>query len=284
MAWRFYERLGLTGVSLQLNSLGDFADRPGYLDALRAYFTENAGSLSEQSLSTMEVNPLRVLDSKRREDQAVIAEAPVIVDFLSTGAAAAFERVQVGLKTLGVPFELAPRLVRGLDYYTRTTFEFVATGLDAAQTAVGGGGRYDGLIEALGGPPEPGVGFALGVDRTLLACDGEGAFGPQGNDVDVWVVATTGGTEAIELAEELRIAGIKTDRSYGGQDGPRSMKAQMKAANRSGAAIAVIVGEDEAAAGTVSVRTLRTEGDRGDAQQVIVERYQVVEKVRLLLS
>ena len=287
LAWRFYERLGLTGVTLMLNSLGDFAERPVYLDALRAYFTANRADLSEQSLATMEINPLRVLDSKRREDQAIVAAAPLIVDYLSDDAAAAFERVQQGLKALGVPFELAPRLVRGLDYYTRTTFEFVATGLDAAQTAIGGGGRYDGLVEALGGPPEPGVGFALGVDRTLLACDAEEVFGPENADVSVWVVATTPGTEALELAEELRIAGVKTDRSYASDDsGPRSMKAQMKAANRSGAVIAVIVGEDEAAAGTVSVRMLRATGDSGESQQFLVERSQVVEqiveKVRLL--
>ncbi|MGI9595600.1 MAG: His/Gly/Thr/Pro-type tRNA ligase C-terminal domain-containing protein, partial [Acidimicrobiales bacterium] len=147
--------------------------------------------------------------------------------------------------------------------------------LDAAQTAVGGGGRYDGLIEALGGPPEPGVGFALGVDRTLLACEAAGVFDADEPGVDVWVVATTPGTEAVELVEELRAAGIAADRSYDG----RSMKAQMKASNRSGAAIALIVGEDEAAAGTVSVRTLRGEG-----RQVPVQRSQVVEKVRSLLS
>ncbi|MEM7326371.1 MAG: histidine--tRNA ligase, partial [Actinomycetota bacterium] len=143
LAWRFYQRLGLTGVTLLLNTLGDFAERPVYLDALRTYFEKNREDLSEQSLATMAVNPLRVLDSKRRQDQAIVAEAPVIVDYVSDDAAAAFERVQQGLKALGVPFELAPRLVRGLDYYTRTTFEYVATGLDAAQTAIGGGGPLE---------------------------------------------------------------------------------------------------------------------------------------------
>ncbi len=274
LAWRFYQRLGLPDVVLLLNSLGDFAQRPAYLAALRTHFEANAADLSEQSQATMAVNPLRVLDSKRRQDGPVVAEAPLMLDYLSDDAAAAFDRVQRGLKAVGVPYELAPRLVRGLDYYTRTTFEFVSSGLDAAQTAVGGGGRYDGLIEALGGPPEPGVGFALGVDRTLLACDAAGVFGPADTSVDVWVVATTEGTEALELVEELRAAGIRADRSYDG----RSMKAQMKASNRSGAAIALIVGEDEAAAGTVSVRTLRGEG-----RQTPVERRQVIEKVRSLL-
>lgn len=274
LAWRFYQRLGLDDVVLMVNTLGDFAERPTYIDALRTYLQANSADLSEQSRTTMEINPLRVLDSKRREDGPIVAEAPLIVDYLSPEAEAAFERVQVGLKALAVPFELTPRLVRGLDYYTRTTFEFVSAGLDAAQSAIGGGGRYDGLVEALGGPPEPGVGFALGVDRTLLACDAAGVFGPAEDAVDVWVVATTPGTEALELVEELRAAGIKADRSYDG----RSMKAQMKASNRSGAALALIVGEDEAAAGTVSVRTLRGEGS-----QAPVDRSQVVEKVQSLL-
>lgn len=274
LAWRFYQRLGLTDVVLLLNSLGDFAQRPVYLEALTTYLQANVADLSDQARATMEINPLRVLDSKRRQDEAIVADAPVMVDYLSDDAAEAYARIQNGLKAIGVPFETAPRLVRGLDYYTRTTFEFVSSGLDAAQTAVGGGGRYDGLIEALGGPSEPGVGFALGVDRTLLACDAAGVFTPSRAAVDVWVVATTGGTEALELVEELRAAGIRADRSYDG----RSMKAQMKASDRSGAAIALIVGEDEAAAGTVSVRTLRGEG-----QQAPVERTQVVEKVRSLL-
>lgn len=274
LAWRFYQRLGLTDVVLQINSLGDFAERPVYLDALRGYLQENKADLSDQARATMEINPLRVLDSKRREDGPIVAKAPIILDFLSDDASAAFERVQAGLQVLQVPFEVTPRLVRGLDYYARTTFEFVSAGLDAAQTAVGGGGRYDGLVEALGGPPEPGVGFALGVDRTLLACEAQGVFGPVDDAVDVWVVCTTDGTEGLELVEELRGSGIRADRSYDG----RSMKAQMKASNRSGAAIALIVGEDEAAAGTVTVRTLRGEGE-----QAPVDRARVIDEVRSLL-
>lgn len=275
LAWRFYQRLGLTDVTLLVNTLGDFTERPAYLDALRAYLEANAGSLSEQARATMAVNPLRVLDSKRPGDAEVVAGAPVIADHLSDGAAAAWERVQAGLDALAIPYEVAPRLVRGLDYYTRTTFEFTSASLDAAQNAVGGGGRYDGLVAALGGPEEPGVGFALGVDRTLLACEAEGVFQRPDPTVDAWVVATTTGTEGLELVEELRSAGIRADRAYDG----RSMKAQMKRADRSGAAVALIVGEDEAAAGTVSVRTLR-----GDGQQTQVEREQVVGRVAELLD
>ncbi len=274
LAWRFFAKVGLRDVALSVNSLGDFADRPAYLDALGAYLRSNADALSEQSRATMATNPLRVLDSKRPQDAAVIAEAPILLDFLSESAAVAFERVTAGLKALGVPFQVAPRLVRGLDYYTRTTFEFAASGLDAAQNAVGGGGRYDGLVEALGGPPEPGIGFALGVDRTLLACDAEASFPAERRPIDVWVVSTTAGTEGIELVEALRNDGIRADRAYGG----RSMKAQMKVADRSGASIALIMGEDEAAAGTVAVRMLRDGGG-----QEPIDRSRVLEKVRSLL-
>jgi len=274
LAWRFYQRLGLTDLTLLVNTLGDFAERPVYLDALRGYLEANTADLSEQARTTMAVNPLRVLDTKRPGDAEVAAGAPLLVDFLSDGAVDAWMQVQLGLDALEVPYEIAPRLVRGLDYYTRTTFEIISPGLDAAQNAVGGGGRYDGLVAALGGPPEPGVGFALGVDRTLLACDAAGAFPPTDRPVDVWVVATTAGTEALELVEELRRGGLRADRSYD----RRSMKAQMKGADRSGAVVALIVGEDEAAAGTVSVRTLRGEG-----RQAPVERSRVVEHVSELV-
>ncbi|MFT7597280.1 MAG: histidyl-tRNA synthetase [Acidimicrobiales bacterium] len=271
----FFERLGLNRVTLLLNSLGDKADRPRYLDALRAHFEADIDALTEQSRATLQINPLRVLDSKREPDAPLVEAAPSIVDYLSDEAGVAFDRVQAGLKALGVPFTLAPRLVRGLDYYTRTTFEFAAVGLDAAQNAVGGGGRYDGLVADLGGPEDPGVGFALGVDRTLLACDADGVFDPPDLASEVWVVATTDGFEAIEIVDELRTAGIRTDRSFDG----RSMKAQMKGANRSGAPVAAIVGADEAAADMVSLRPMRTDGE-----QVLVARSELVAKVKEMLE
>lgn len=274
LAWRFFERLGLSDITLLVNSLGDSEDRPRYLGALQSYFDSRASELSEQALETLKINPLRVLDSKRPGDAAVAVDAPVLVDYLSDDAANAFDRVQAGLRALGVPFTIDPRLVRGLDYYTRTAFEFASGGLDAAQNALGGGGRYDGLVESLGGPPEPGVGFAIGVDRTLLACDAAGVFAPADLAPQVWVVAVTEGTEGLSLVEELRRSGVRADRSYDG----RSMKAQMKAANRSGAEIALIIGDDELAAGTVSVRTMR-----GESQQELAPRSEIVEKVRSLL-
>ncbi len=295
LAAGFYQRLGLTDVRLDLNSLGDAADRPRYLEALTAYLTQNLDALSEQARMTMKVNPLRVLDSKRPQDGEVVASAPILLDYVSDSAGQAFERVQTGLTALGVGFTIQPRLVRGLDYYTRTAFEFTSPSLDAAQTAVGGGGRYDGLVEALGGPPEPGVGFALGVDRILLACDATGVLEAAGSGPDVWIVSTTDGTEALELTDRLRQSGLRVERSYGG----RSMKAQMKAANRSQAPIALILGPDEVSAGTVSIRTLRwsaeSVGSTGadevtgenpaaaPAQQIVVAVQDVVEKVRSLL-
>ena len=253
---RFYEALGMKRVRLLLNSLGDSESRPVYDAALAGYLQSRRGELSEQSRITLERNPLRVLDSKREQDQPVIAEAPVMADFLSGASAEHFAAVRAGLNSLDAAYEISPRLVRGLDYYTRTTFEFVADALDTAQNAVGGGGRYDGLVEELGGPPTPGIGFALGVDRILLACDAEDAFGGDPAPVQAFVVDTAGGQSAVVICDLLRQAGLGVDRSFDS----RSMKAQMKRADRSGAAVAVIIGTDEQADGVVTVRDMRSGG------------------------
>ena len=270
----FYRSLGLQQVSLQLNSLGDAACRPGYLDALRTYFESRAADLSEQSRQTLAVNPLRVLDSKRPEDAAIIAEAPQMLDRLCADCASHFARVQAGLEQLGVAFALTPRLVRGLDYYTRTTFEFAADALDNAQNAIGGGGRYDGLVEQMGGPPTPGIGFGAGIERTLLACDAEGVFPAPAAAVDVFVVDTTGGEHALALTHELRAAGLRADRGFDN----RSMKSQMKQADRTGAGVALIIGEQEATHGTVTVR------DLSSSEQEVVARVDVVDRVRKMLQ
>jgi histidyl-tRNA synthetase len=274
LGWRFYEAVGLRRVTLKLNSLGTPADRARYVDVLRAYLVGHLDALSDQSKATLEKNPLRVLDSKRPEDEPVIAAAPRLTDDLSAEAAEHFEQVTAGLGALAIPYTLEPRLVRGLDYYTRTTFEYAADALGAAQDAVGGGGRYDGLVEALGGPPTTGIGLALGVDRVLLACDAEGAFPAPATTIDVFVVDVVDGTAATVLADELRRAGVRADRAFDG----RSMKSQMKRAGASGAAVALIVGEQEVADGTVVVRDLRT------SEQEAVPRNDVVDRVRKLLS
>ncbi|MGA1593478.1 MAG: histidine--tRNA ligase [Ilumatobacteraceae bacterium] len=253
IGWDFLTSLGLADVDLVLNSLGDPEDRRRFSEAVGEHLRAHVGGLSEQSRETLERNPLRVLDSKRAEDAPIIAGAPRIDEFWSSEAAEHFAAVRDGLDRIGVPWRLDGGLVRGLDYYRRTTFEFRSGALDSAQNALGGGGRYDGLVEDLGGPATPGIGFAIGVERTLIACDVESVFpGPAGG-VEVFVVDTTGGSEALALSTELRRAGRSVDRGFGG----RSMKAQMKAADRSGAELALIIGEDETASDTVTARFLR---------------------------
>lgn len=254
LGWQFYKELGLTQVELVINSLGDAGDRGRYVEALEKYFREHLNELSEESKATLERNPLRVLDSKRSQDAAVVAAAPTIGSFLSESAAAHFEAVRQGLQSLGVPFTVNERLVRGLDYYRRTTFEYIASSLENAQNAVGGGGRYDGLVEDLGGPATPGIGFALGIDRTLMACDAEKCFDVGARIADVFIVDTVDGTRATSIAHNLRSMGYSADRAYEG----RSMKSQMKAADKSGARVAVIIGESEAQSGQCTVRHLET--------------------------
>jgi histidyl-tRNA synthetase len=274
LGWRFFEAIGLGQVTLKLNTLGAPGDRPRYLEALRAHFEAHAGELSEQSRQTLVTNPLRVLDSKRPEDQPVIATAPRMVDYLSPASAAHFERVRSGLTSLGIDHVLNPRLVRGLDYYGRTTFEFASQALESSQNAIGGGGRYDSLVEQLGGPVgTSGIGFGSGIERVLLACDAEGVFGAPGATVDVFVVDVCGGQAALALTHALRGVGISADRAFDG----RSMKSQMKAADRSGAHVALIVGEQERDDDTVVVRPMR------GGEQRVVPRSQVIDEVRSLL-
>ena len=267
LGWQFFAALGLKDVDLMVNSLGDPGDRAAYIDALRDFLRSRESELSEQSRTTLERNPLRVLDSKRPEDAPVIADAPTIDSFLSDDARSHFADVLRGLDVLGVPYRVNPGLVRGLDYYQRTVFEYVSTSLDSAQTAVGGGGRYDGLVEDLGGPATAGVGFALGVDRTLLACDSEKVFAGASPALDVFVIDVVGGMTALRLCEDIRSAGFSADRAFD----DRSMKSQMKSADRSGAALAVIIGSDEAEAGMCTVRDLAT------SHQVLVPQSELIQ-------
>ena len=267
LGWGFFQELGMSSVQLMVNSLGDLADRERYINALREYFASNSEALSVESIATLERNPLRVLDSKRAQDQDVIAGAPTINEFLSDDAREHFSAVCKGLDQLSIPYVVNTGLVRGLDYYQRTVFEFVSTALDSAQTAVGGGGRYDGLVEDLGGPSTPGVGFAMGVDRTLLACDAEGVFLAPDHALDAFIIDVTDGFAALRIADTLRTAGFRVDRAFDG----RSMKAQMKVADRSGAHIAIIIGSDEATALSCTVRDLKTSEQRLVLEADLVE-------------
>jgi len=252
LGWRFFQSLGLQKVTLRLNSLGEPTDRQRYTEALRQHFTARSSELAEETRSTLARNPLRVLDSKRAEDADVLRSAPRIDDFYSAAASEHFAQVRAGLDALDIPYTRDERLVRGLDYYRFTTFEYAGGTLDSAQNALGGGGRYDGLVEDLGGPATPGIGFALGLDRTLLACDDEGVFAAAPSSVDVFVIDTTGGLEATVLTDQFRAAGLRADRAYDN----RSMKSQMKAADRSNARVAVIIGTDERANQQAVVRPM----------------------------
>ena len=274
LGWEFYRRLGLRQVTLLVNSLGEPDDRALYVANLHEFFTANIDAMSPESQITLAKNPLRVLDSKRPADADILSRAPRIASFYSPEAASHFEAVQHGLTDLGIPFTLDTTLVRGLDYYRRTTFEFQGGTLDSAQNALGGGGRYDGLVESLGGPPTHGIGFALGLDRTLLACDDEGVFAPPTKAVDVFVVDTTGGHEALRITSELRAASISADRAYEN----RSMKSQMKVADRSGAQVAIIVGSNELEAGVITIRPLRGE----DAQRAVPRTDLISEVIQAL--
>jgi histidyl-tRNA synthetase len=252
LAAGFYAGLGLTRVRLRLTSLGDAACRPAYRDQLQGYLEARSDQLCEEHRDRIEENPLRILDCKRDACRAAIAQAPRMVDHLCDRCRSHFDRVTAGLAALGVGFELDPSLVRGLDYYTRTTFEFASDALEFAHSGAGGGGRYDGLVEALGGPPTPGIGFGLGIERILLTCDAEGVFPAPGLGLDVFVIDTTGGEGARDVTAELRAAGLRADRAFD----QRSWKSQMKAALRSEAPLAVVLEDGEA-----SIRTLQEKGE-----------------------
>jgi len=270
-----YRELGLRRVTCRINSLGDEVCRPAYRAALIDYLEARADHLCDEHRTTIHDNPLRVLDCKQPECVAATRDAPRQIDWLCGPCAAAYARVKEGLAATGVAFSEDPRLVRGLDYYTRTTFEFAAEALASAQNAVGGGGRYGGLAESLGGPPTPGIGFGCGMERVLLACKAEGVEPARPLVVDVFVVDTAGGAAARDLTAELRAAGISADRAWDA----RSFKAQFRAADRSGAQVALVVGPDEAERGVVAMRRLRGGGD-----QTEVARDRVINQVRELLQ
>jgi len=251
----FLSALGLRRWRLVLNFMGTPEDRVRYAEVLQSWLRARATELAPDDAEKIEGHPLRVLDSKRDATRAVLAEAPQMVDTLDAASAAHAERVQTGLRSLGIPFETDATLVRGLDYYTHTLFEFQSDALGNAQSTILGGGRYDGLIEQLGGPPTPGIGFGCGIERALLTCDAEGVFPvPTGGFIDCFVIDTTGGDVATLLTHRLREEGVHADRAFD----HRSMKAQMKAAAKSGARYAAIIGEDERAGHVVTVRDMAT--------------------------
>ncbi|GGW89960.1 histidine--tRNA ligase [Streptomyces chryseus] len=253
LADQAYRSLGLSQFRILLNSLGDKECRPVYREALQGFLRDL--DLDEDTRRRIEINPLRVLDDKRAEVQKQLVGAPMLRDYLCDACKAYHEQVRELLNAAGVAYEDDEKLVRGLDYYTRTTFEFVHDGL-GSQSAVGGGGRYDGLSEMIGGPALPSVGWALGVDRTVLALEAEG--------VELDLPATTS-VYAVPLGEEarrvlfgtvteLRRAGIAADFAYGG----KGLKGAMKNANRSGARYTIVAGERDLADGQVQLKDMET--------------------------
>lgn len=263
MGARLWDDLGLEGIRLQINSLGQPEERAVHRAELIAYFEQHQDRLDADAKRRLHTNPLRILDSKNPEMQELCANAPKLMDFLGEASLAHFDGVQRVLKDAGVPFEINPRLVRGLDYYNLTVFEWVTDRL-GAQGTVCAGGRYDGLVEQLGGKATPACGFAMGVERLIALIQDQdlaGALEP----VDVYMVHQ--GDEASRLAfrvaENLRSSGMSVVLHCGGG----SFKSQMKKADGSGAGYAVIIGDDEAAAGEVNLKPLRAVGEEKNEQQ-----------------
>ncbi|MGQ9408846.1 histidine--tRNA ligase [Mycolicibacterium gilvum] len=248
-----FRSLGLDGFRLEITSLGDDSCRPQYRELLQEFLFKL--DLDEETRQRAQLNPLRVLDDKRPHVREMTANAPVMLDHLSDAAKEHFDTVLAHLDALSVPYVINPRMVRGLDYYTKTTFEFVHDGL-GAQSGIGGGGRYDGLMAQLGGRDLSGIGFGLGVDRTLLALRAEGKTAGETARVDVYAVPLGADAKVrlAVLAAQLRAAGVRVDVAYG----DRSLKGAMKGADRSGASIALVAGDRDLEAGTVGVKSMAT--------------------------
>jgi len=253
LLWRLYEGLGLTNLTLHLNSIGDKTCRPQYLETLRDYYRDKLDLVCDDCRARFDRNPLRLLDCKQERCQPIIAAAPPITDHLCADCAAHFGDLQSYLTAAEVPFSLNPRLVRGLDYYTRTVFE-VTPPEEGAQSTVGGGGRYDGLIELLGGNATPGIGFGSGVERIILNLKRQNVpiANPQRPRVYIAVQTSSARVPAFRLASELRRAGIAAITA----SSERSLKAQMRHADALGAEYVAILGERELADGSVTLKRL----------------------------
>ena len=251
MAWRFYKSLGLVNISLQLNSIGCKVCRPQYLGALKDYYRQYEANLCADCKTRLDKNPLRLLDCKQESCQGIAQNAPRSIDNLCPDCAAHFTSLQKYLGLLGIPFLINHRLVRGLDYYTRTVFEIQPEN-EGGQSTIGGGGRYDSLIEELGGKPTPALGFATGIERIILNLKKQGINIPTPPPLTAFIayLGDAARDAALKLAAELHQQGISAVTSAG----VKSLKAQLRQANTLGARYVVIIGEDEVKAGTVTLR------------------------------
>lgn len=266
---QIYKKIGITNTTLKLNSIGDPDSRNAYKKALKDHLKPNFDKLSEVSQKRYENNPLRILDSKEEEDQPFIKNAPVITDFLNEDSLQHYNQVKEYLADLDIPFEEDPYLVRGMDYYTQTAFELISPDL-GSQDALAGGGRYDLLVEEIGGQPTPAVGFAAGMERLLIACEELGIQLGDEKKVDVYIV--TLGDEArkwgVSKLPQLRDAGLSATMDYKG----RSMKAQMKDANRENAEYALIVGGNELEKGKFTLRNMKESEEKSLSFEEILEK------------
>jgi histidyl-tRNA synthetase len=262
---RWYEGVGVKGLRLLVNSIGDGKCRPAYLELLVAFLDEHADELCDECRERRDVNPLRTFDCKEKGCRAVMASAPKITDHLCEECAAHFADVRAHLDARGVDYAVDPGLVRGLDYYTRTAWEWQWPELGAAD-ALSGGGRYDGLAEQLGGRPTPGVGFGAGVERLVLTLEETGAGPPAGRSLDALfaVLADDARPRVHAVMDDVRAAGVRCDAAYGG----RRLKRALELADRRGIPTVVIVGEDEWAAGEATVRDMTT----GEQRRVALDR------------
>jgi histidyl-tRNA synthetase len=253
LAMQLFRAVGLEGIRVELNSLGDPETRGAYLESLRAFLRAHRSELCAECQERTEKNPLRVFDCKNPGCQAVLAGAPAITDALSNEARAHFEAVQRQLSVLGIPFRVNSRMVRGIDYYTRTAFEFVSEDpVLGTASAVGGGGRYDRLVKELGGPDTPAVGWALGMDRLCLLLQAKGSIQPPRPELFVAVAEEAAADAALALVSKLRRAGHRVD--FDARGG--SLKSQMKRADRSGATFALVLGSRELTSGEGQLKPL----------------------------
>jgi histidyl-tRNA synthetase len=273
VAIRFYQEMGLTGLSVELNSVGTIEDRTRHRTHLLNHLNAVRDELCEDCRSRIDRNPLRVLDCKNQKCRTLTKDAPSILDYLSEESAAHFEAVKSYLKALDIPFTVNPRLVRGLDYYTLTAFEIKMAEIGAVETLCGGG-RYNGLVAELGGEDMPGIGFALSIERLLLALEKKGIQLPVESGIDCFVAIQTpeAKEEALILVDQLRQAGVAAEMDYL----DRKVKAQLKQADRLNARYTAIIGETELANGTVVVKEMATgeqrEWKRGEVVRVLAER------------
>ena len=253
IAFEGYRRIGLKNFSLHLTSLGDSESRASHRSRLMEYI--DSLDLDEETRNRAKKNPLRLFDDKRPEIQKLMAQAPLLLDFLNDESKNNFGEVQDALSSIDIPFEINPRMVRGLDYYTGTTFEFVHSGL-GAQSGIGGGGRYDGLMSTLGGQDLSGIGFGLGIDRILLAMEAEKIELPIANYTDLFVIALgePARKRAFVMIQELRNQGFVVEQSYG----DRGLKGAMKAADKSGARFSIVIGDAELSTGSVELKEMAT--------------------------